>query len=87
MPPDPAATMRALRACRDAMIEICMRVAIGGAVYRHAMAIMAAIDGLAAELTGDSTYFHPLGAGATEYQRRAHEAKMARERGESPWKQ
>ncbi len=63
-----------------------MRVAIGGAVYQHAMAIVVAIDGLAAELTSDSAYFHPLGSGATEGQRRAHEAKLARERGDSPWK-
>jgi hypothetical protein len=86
MPSDPAAAVRALRTCRDAMIQLSMQVRIGSRVYQHALAIIAAIDGLAAEISGESGYFVEPGGGATEGQRKALDDKMARERGELPWK-
>jgi hypothetical protein len=75
---DPAAAVRALRACRDAMIQLSMN--------QHGLAIIAVIDGLAAEISGESGYFVEPAGGATEGQRKALDDKMARERGELPWK-
>jgi hypothetical protein len=86
MPSDPAAAVRELRTGRDAMIQLSMQVRIGSRVYQHALAIIAAIDGLAAELTGERDYFHSLGAGATKGQLQAMDERTARERGELPWK-
>ena len=45
-----------------------INVKIGSLVYQRALAIIAAIDALAAELTGDHDYFYALGAGATKEQ-------------------
>src|SRR5271169_5728047 len=87
MPSDPAAAVRALRTCRDAMIHLSMQVRMGSRVYQHALSIIAAIDGLAAELTGERDYFHALGAGATKEQLQAMEENAARERGDLPWKE
>jgi hypothetical protein len=86
MPSDPAAAVRSLRTCRDAMIRLSIEVKIGNLVYQRALVIIAAIDALAAELTGERDYFHALGAGATKEQLRAMEERAARERGEMPWK-
>ena len=63
-----------------------MQVRIGSRVYQHALAIIAAIDGLAADLTGERDYFHAIGSGATKEQLRTIEERAARERGELPWK-
>ncbi|PNG27904.1 hypothetical protein [Methylocella silvestris] len=86
MPEDPAAAIRSLRACRDAMIGIAIRVRIGGQVYQMVHAVIAAIDALAAELTAEADYFMPLSPGATEGQRKVEEEKAAWERGEIPWR-
>ncbi len=85
MPADPAAVVRALRACRDAMIAVSSRVKIGGAVYAAAGATIEAIDRLAAVLTGERDYFAGPGTSATEGQLAAAELKAARERGDVPW--
>ncbi|WP_245412195.1 hypothetical protein [Methylocella silvestris] len=86
MPEDPAAAIRSLRACRDAMIGIAIRVRIGGPVYQMAHTVITAIDALAAELTGETDYFIPLSPGAGEGQRKVEEEKAARERGDIPWR-
>ena len=49
--------LETLRACRRVMIQISCKVTINGPVYLAADAVMRAIDGLAAELTGDREYF------------------------------
>jgi hypothetical protein len=85
MPADPAAVVRALRACRDAMISVASRVKIGGAIYAAVGAVLEAIDGLAAALTGEKDYFHGPGTSATKGQLDAAELKVARESGEKPW--
>ncbi len=61
-------------------------VKIGSLGYQRAFAITAAIDALAAELTGERDYFHTLGAGATKEQLRTIEERAVREWGELPWK-
>jgi hypothetical protein len=86
MPADPAAVVRALRACRDAMIGLCGSVRIGGPVYVCSAAILAALDALADEISGQAGYFLAPGGGATEGERQALDIKMARERGDIPWK-
>jgi hypothetical protein len=68
------------------MIRLSMQVKIGSLVCLRALAIIAAIDALAAELTVQLDYFHMLGAGATEGQLQAMEERAARERVEKPWK-
>jgi hypothetical protein len=85
MPADPAAAVRALRRCRNAMLVIAARVRIGGEVYKRVSALIAAIDALADELTGERDYFFEPGGGATGGERKAMEEKAARERGEKPW--
>ncbi|ACK51704.1 hypothetical protein Msil_2785 [Methylocella silvestris BL2] len=86
MPDDLAAAVRALRACREAMIGISNRVRMNGPVSQQAHVVLAAIDALAAELTGDREYFWSIGSGATEGQCKAKDEKAARERGEIPWR-
>ena len=85
IPADPGAAVRALRICRNAMLIIAARVRIGGEVYKRASAVIAAVDALADELTGERDYFFEPGGGATEGQRAAAESKAARERGDVPW--
>lgn len=86
MPSDPAAVMRALRACRGVMIAVQMHVKVRGAVYQAGDAVIGAIDALAAVLTGERNYFHGPGTSATEGQLKAAEEKAARERGDIPWR-
>jgi hypothetical protein len=57
LPPDPGEILDTLRACRKVMIEISCKVKINGPVYLAADGVMNAIDGLAAELTGDREFF------------------------------
>jgi hypothetical protein len=68
------------------MIRLSMQIRIGSNVAVLADRIVAAIDALAAELTGDPEYFWSIGAGATEDQRRMIKERDARERGDLPWK-
>ena len=86
MPKDPAAAVRALRTCRNEMLVIVTQVRIGGKIYEKAQRIIAAIDAMTGELTGDPEYFWGPGTGATEDQRAEAELKAARERGDRPWK-
>ena len=83
MPPDPAATMRALRGCRDAMIEVCRCVKPMGPVYHAASMVISAIDAMATLLTGERFYFSIGGSSAREGDTLADQ--LARERGEKPW--
>ena len=57
MPPDPAAVVRALRACRDSMLEVQSRVRPTGPVYHGAAMVISAVDGFATVLTGERHYF------------------------------
>lgn len=56
-PSDPAAALRAMRICREAMIEICRTVKPRGPVYHGAGMVISAIDAFAALLTGRPDYF------------------------------
>jgi hypothetical protein len=85
MPSDPAAAVRALRACRDAMIRIMIEVRIGSPSYEDAYRVLMAIHALADGLTGIPDYFHQPGAGATDGERHVEAEKAARERGEIQW--
>ena len=51
------------------MLVIVTQVRIGGKIYEKAQRIIAAIDAMTGELTGDPEYFWGPGAGATEDQR------------------
>ena len=83
MPIDPAATMRALRVCRDAMIEVCRCVKPMGPVYHAASMVISAIDAMATLLTGERFYFSIGGSSASDGERQSD--RLARERGEKPW--
>jgi len=85
LPPDPAATILALRACRAAMVGVCGRVKPMGVVYHGAAMVMAAIDGFAVVLTGHRHYFHAGGSTINEGRREILGDRDARERGEKPW--
>ncbi len=85
MPPDPAATIRALKACRAAMVDVCGRVKPMGPIYHGASMVMAAIDGFATVLTGQRHYFHADGSTMSEARRKELEERDARERGEKQW--
>ena len=85
MPPNPAAAVRAMRACREAMIEVHRNVNPNGPVYMAASAVTKAIDGLAMLLTGDPEYFwRPYHSNGTDPTPEAD--KRAREAGEKPWR-
>lgn len=84
LPRDPASALRALRVCRDAMVEVCKCVTPMGLTYRAASLVIAAIDAMATLLTGDRYYFFPIGSGATA-QNAVDQEKLAKERGEKPW--
>jgi hypothetical protein len=86
MPNDPAAIVRALRACRTVMIDVCRTVKPFGPAYHGASMVIASIDGLVTFLTGQQDYFHRAGSGATEGQVAAAESQAARERGDELWK-
>lgn len=85
LPRDPARLLRALRACRHAVIEATGEVRIGGALHIAGGALTGAIDALAKILTGSPEYFWGNGGGTTD-QQRSHRRKWdAIERGEEPW--
>ncbi len=71
-----------LRTLRDALRSAQDHVAVDGAVYQALQMVDATIMGLTVLLTGDETYFHPMGGGTTDGQRAAEARKLARERGE-----
>ena len=56
-PKDPAATVRAMRSCREAMIEVCRCVKPRGPAYHGASTVISAIDAMATLLTGRGTTF------------------------------
>lgn len=85
MPKDPAATMRALRGCREAMIEVHRCVKPMGPAHHAAAMVMSAIDAFATFLTGERYYFSDIGSGAPADQRAAAAEMKAREGGEKPW--
>jgi hypothetical protein len=85
MPPDPAAVVQALRACRAVMVDVCGRVKPIGPIYHGASMVMAAIDGFAAVLTGQRHYFYAGGSTMSQGGREALEDQDAREKGEKPW--
>jgi hypothetical protein len=82
MPPDPAAVIRALRACRGVMLEVHGRVKPTGPVYHGASMVLAAIDSFATLLTGQRYYFSAEGTAAPEARRRHASEKAEWERGE-----
>ena len=57
--------------CRKAMTGVQARVRINGPVYAGASAVMAAVDALAALLTGDRQFFWDKGSTMTAQQREA----------------
>jgi hypothetical protein len=86
MPKDPAATVRAMRVCRDAMIEVCRCVKPTGPAYHAASMVISAIDAMATFLTGERYYFSAEGSVASEGARQHAEDARARESGEKPWR-
>ena len=65
MPPDPAGTMRALGACRNAMIDVLRTVKPMGPAYHAASMVISTIDGFATFLTGQRYYFSIGGSAPT----------------------
>ena len=86
MPHDPAAAIRAMRVCRDAMIEVCKCVKPMGPVYHAAMMVISAIDAMATLLTRERYYFSAGGSAGNEASRQQVEETRARENGEKPWR-
>lgn len=84
LPKDPAATVKAMRVCREAMIEVCRCVRPTGPAYHAASMVISAIDAMATFLTGERYYFSSPGS-ATNDAAREQEAR-ARESGEKPWR-
>ena len=69
LPADPAKVVRALRACRETMLEVQGRVRPTGPVYHGAAMVMASIDAFATLLTGQRYYFSADGSVAAEARR------------------
>jgi hypothetical protein len=84
-PQDPAAVLRALRTCREAMLGFSRHLRPFGAGYNAMESVIAAIDACATYLTGNRGYFVEPGHGSNESEVRAYREKMERERGERPW--
>ena len=84
MPSDPAGAVRALRLCRDAMIDVCKSVTPTGPVYHGASMVISAIDAFTTLLTGNRHYF--WAGGSAPVQGPAAEARdqAVREDGETP---
>lgn len=85
MPTDPAGTVRALRACRKAMIEVSC-VKLMGPVYHAASKVISAIDAMATPLTGERFDFSAECSTASYAFRGEMKERMARERGEKLWR-
>ena len=84
MPKDPAATIRAMRFCRDAMIEVHRCVKPTGPAYHAASMVISAIDAMATFLTGERYYFSAGGSASSGADR--DQDTKARESGEKPWR-
>ena len=84
MPPDPAAVVRALRACRETMLQVQGRVRPTGPVYHGASMVIASIDGFATLLTGERYYFSVDGSVASEERRAQLRGRADWERGAKP---
>ena len=84
MPPDPAAVIRALRSCRETMLQVQGRVRPTGPVYHGAAMVIASADAFATLLTGERYYFSSEGSTAAEQRREVLREQAAWERGETP---
>lgn len=62
MPADPAAAVRALRFCREAMIDVLRTVKPMGPAYHGASMVISSIDAFAQWLTGQRHYFSVTGS-------------------------
>ena len=62
MPADPAGTVRALGACRSAMIDVLRTVKPMGPAYHAASMVVSAIDEMATFLTGERYHFSAGGS-------------------------
>ena len=78
---NPGPLLAIMRTCRHAMISASTAVRPAGAAYQGLGAAVAAIDALAALLTGRQDYFWAVGGGATEAQRAQMAADQAMESG------
>ncbi len=54
---DPSQVLEAIRACREAMIELQRCYPYRSAIYREAAVVMRDMDGLALLITGERDYF------------------------------
>jgi hypothetical protein len=78
---NPGPLLAIMRTCRQAMISASTAVRPTGTAYQGLGAAVAAIDALAALLTGRQDYFWAVGGGATEAQRKQMAADQAMETG------
>lgn len=78
---NPGPLLAIMRTCRQAMISASTAVRPTGTAYQGLGAAVAAIDALAALLTGRQDYFWAVGGGATEAQREQMAADQAMETG------
>ena len=78
---NPGPLLAIMRTCRQAMISASTAVRPTGTAYQGLGAAVAAIDALAALLTGRQDYFWAIGGGATEAQRKRMAADQAMESG------
>jgi hypothetical protein len=78
---NPGPLLAIMRTCRQAMISASTAVRPTGAAYQGLGAAVAAIDTLAALLTGRQDYFWAVGGGATAAQREQMAADQAMESG------
>ena len=69
MPIDAAGTLRALGACRGAMIDVLRTVKPMGPAYHAASMVVSAIDGMATFLTGERYFFSAGGSTPTNPRR------------------
>ena len=81
---NPGPLLAIMRTCRKAMISASTAVKPTGATYLSLGAAVAAIDALAALLTGRQDYFWAVGGGATEAQRKQMAADETMESGRQP---
>ena len=83
MPHDPAGTLRALAACRKAMLDVSRAVKPMGPADHAASMVIAAIDGMAAFLTGERYYFS-IGGSTPQDRGRGETAPIGPVEGDPP---
>jgi len=83
---EPGLLLGDLRTCRNTLNSALADVAPLGATSESMQVVSAAIEALAMLLTGDRDYFHGGGSGATNVETEQEARKLARERGELPWR-